>query len=245
MYRNSKFSLFLVFALLITTMIPQGVNAETWTSHKPTDAKYKESRLAKVFNKFRYDMSVEWDQNDPYFKQNAEKELEISLLSLKSEGITEKDILSYMEKSLLDQKTLNEYRKMMSAMKKQGLSDEQASVQAQKFMEKSIAQGASFGGSGGGRGGSFVVIAVIIVVVVTVIVLGHGKKPDHDNGDNGDNGDDGYNGNDGHNGHNGYNGNNGYNGHNGHNGNNGYNGHNGNNGYNGYNGHGGYEDDCA
>ena len=76
MFRKSKISVLLVLSLLLTTVVPQGVHAETWARYKPTDAKYKEERLAKIFNKFRYDMSVEWDQNDPYFKQNAEKERE-------------------------------------------------------------------------------------------------------------------------------------------------------------------------
>jgi hypothetical protein len=70
-----KMNLLLVLSLLLTSIVPQGVHAETWTRHQPTSAKYKEERLAKVFNKFRYDMTVSWDQNDPYFKENAEKEL--------------------------------------------------------------------------------------------------------------------------------------------------------------------------
>ncbi len=86
MFRKSKINLLLVLSLLMTSIVPTGVHAETWTNHKPTSAKYKEERLAKIFNKFRYDMSVEWDQNDAYFKENAEKELEISLHSSDNSG---------------------------------------------------------------------------------------------------------------------------------------------------------------
>ncbi len=95
-----------------------------------------------IFDKFRYDMAVEWDQEDPYFKDQAEKELEVSLSSLKTEGVTEAQILTYMEKRLLDEKTKSEYRLLVKAMKAQNLSEEQAAFEAQKFMEKSFAQGA-------------------------------------------------------------------------------------------------------
>ncbi len=81
-------------AVFFTSAVPQGIQAQTLTRHKPGEAAYLESRISYVFNKFRYDMVVEWYQRDPYFRQRAEKELEISLLALKSEGVSEKIFLN-------------------------------------------------------------------------------------------------------------------------------------------------------
>ncbi len=84
MLKKSRINVLLVLSILLTSIVPHGVHAETWAKHQTTSPKYKEERLSKIFNKFRYEMTVEWDQHDPYFKENAEKELEISLIALKS-----------------------------------------------------------------------------------------------------------------------------------------------------------------
>jgi len=78
-------SLLLAITFFANTAIPQNVQASEWKAYKMTVVK-AEGKLAKVFDKFRYDMTVEWDQEDPYFREHAEKQLETALLDLKKAG---------------------------------------------------------------------------------------------------------------------------------------------------------------
>lgn len=231
-------SLLMVLSVFATTTIPQNVQAYALEDFK-ADSRPAQKRLAEIFNKFRYDMTVEWDQRDPFFRDHAQKELEIALASLKSEGVSDKEIQSYMEKNLLDAKVKKDYQDLLAAMKDQNLSSEEAKVHAMKFMEKNYREGTSFAGGGStGSGAVVAIVAIIIIGVVTFIIIKGGKKPHHDgsNGQDGSDGYDGSDGSDGSDGHNGWDGSNGSDGMNGWNGSNGHNGSNGSNGYNGSNG---------
>jgi hypothetical protein len=113
-------SLVLALSIFTTTVIPSNVQAVTQKDYEMKVV--TEDQIAKVFNKFRYDMTVEWDQQDPYFKQYAQKELENSLMDLRSKGATDAQIQAYMEKSMLDEKNQKEYTKLLNTLKKQNLS---------------------------------------------------------------------------------------------------------------------------
>jgi DNA-binding transcriptional regulator YhcF (GntR family) len=82
-------------------------------------------------------MTAEWDQQDPYFKQYAQTEFENSLAVLASEGVTVEEIQAYMEKRILDEKVRADYVRFLKTLKKQDVSEDEASEAAIKFMEKS------------------------------------------------------------------------------------------------------------
>ena len=135
-------SMLLVGSIFMTTTVPQGLQAR---SLKPFDAEFKQTSASQgiedAFNKFRYDMTVEWDQRDPYFRDHAEQELSRALESLKAEGESETDILKYVQSNLLDKKVSADYDRLLGALKTQNLSPEQASRVAMDYMEKNYKEG--------------------------------------------------------------------------------------------------------
>ena len=138
-----------------------------------------EKRIGNAFNKFRYDMTVEWNQQDAYFKEYAQTEFENSLLALRAEGVTVEDIQTYMEKSILDAKTKNDYRRLVASMKKQDISEDEASVVAMNFMEKNYSQSASFSsGSSANYKKIAIIVGVVIIGVVTFLIIRNCKKND-------------------------------------------------------------------
>ena len=132
-------------------------------------------KIEKVFNKFRYDMTVEWDQLDPYFKDHAQKELELSLDDLKKSGVSEEQIQDYMMKNILHESARKDYQNLIETMKKQGLSEEEASAQMMNFMEKNYQAGVSFsgGGSASYRRVAIIVGLVVVGVVAYIIIRKH------------------------------------------------------------------------
>lgn len=167
----------LALSLFATSVVPSNVQARSTQDYKMAE-RAASSKLADAFNKFRYQMTVEWDQRDPYFRDHAQKELENSLMNLKAEGITVDHMQAYMQSNILDSKSRVEYERLLSALKKQDLSEEDASLAAMKFMEKSYARGASFNGGGSASYKKvMIIVGVVIVGVVTYLVIRNCRKP--------------------------------------------------------------------
>jgi hypothetical protein len=168
-------SLMLALSVFTTTVVPSNVHAIT---HQNYEMKViTDDQIAKVFNKFRYDMTVEWDQQDPYFKEYAQKEFENSLMDLRAKGASDEQIQTYMEKNMLDEKTQQEYTKLLNTLKKQNISEDEASRLAMKFMENNYQQGTSFTGGGSHSYRKvMVVVGVVIVGVVTWLIIKNCKS---------------------------------------------------------------------
>lgn len=173
--KKLSLNLMLSGCLFLNTLLPANVQAATVTETKATVT--SESRVADVFDRFRYEMTVEWDQRDPNFKEAAQKELEVALMGLQAEGVTNEAIVAYMEKSILDENSKKEYRDLLVTMEKQNLDDETAAAVAMNFMSKKYQQGLGFS-SGGSRSYRklLVIVGVLIVGVVTYMVIKHHKK---------------------------------------------------------------------
>src|SRR3989344_2449182 len=173
-------SMLLVCSIFMTTTVPHNVYAITMDDYK-TEARPSQKRVAEAFDKFRYDMTVEWDQRDPYFRDHAQKELEIALESLKAEGVKESEILSYMQKNILDEKARKDYDRLLAALQTQNLHEEEASRVAMNYMEKNYQQGVGFSGGGSvSYRRTMIIVGIIIVGVVTYLIIKHRKKGDSD-----------------------------------------------------------------
>lgn len=167
----------LALSMFMTAAIPQGLQASTQVDYK-MNVEDHSKLIESVFNKFRYDMTVEWDQKDPYFKENAQKELEDSLLNLKKRGVSEEQIQNYMMKNMLSEAAKKDYENLLTTIKKQGLSEEEAAEQVMNFMAKNYKEGVGFsGGASGGYSRLGVLVGVIIVGVVAYIII----KKHHNN----------------------------------------------------------------
>jgi DNA-binding transcriptional regulator YhcF (GntR family) len=204
-FMRMQTSLVLALSIFANTALPLNAQASTMQEyHKSVET--SETRIEKVFNKYRYEMTVEWDQQDPYFREHAQKELENSLEELKATGVSDADIAKVMEKNLLDDQAKKEYARLLTTLKKQNISEEKAAEMASAFMEKNYQRGVNFssGGSVNYRRVMIIVGVVIVGVVTYLIIRNHmhrhsGSTTGGTTGGstNGDNGHDGQNGNNG------------------------------------------------
>ena len=181
MNSKGKLGSLIAFSLFMTTTVPQGLQARTQVTYK-AQVNDSQKKIETTFNKFRYEMTVNWDQKDPYFRDFAQKELENSLADLKMSGVTEEQIQSYMLNNMLNENAKRDYQKLIETMKKQGLSSEEASEQMMNFMKKNYTEGVSFSG---GASPSYrriaIIIGVIVVGVVTCIIIKKHNKDEPQN----------------------------------------------------------------
>lgn len=178
------FGLMLALSIFMSTVVPSNVQAVTVKEYKMT-SKQATASVDEVFQKFQYAMSVEWDQKDETFKQQAEKDLISALLALVESGISLEEIQAHMQKTILSAEARVEYQRMVSAMEGQNLSKDEITAKTLEFMKNAQAQGLSFNGEGGPGGHSkwTLIVVVILVVVVTHLCMKGGRGNDHNDHD--------------------------------------------------------------
>src|SRR5690606_30818446 len=157
----------IALSIFMSTTVPQGLYAKTMVEYK-TEIEDSQSLIDNAFKKFHYDMSVNWDQKDPYFQELAQKELENSLFDLKKGGVTDEQIQDYMLKNIVNDHAKRDYVKLIETMKKQGLSGEEASEKMMDFMKKNHVEGVGFsGGASGGYNRVAIILGVVVIGIVT------------------------------------------------------------------------------
>jgi hypothetical protein len=135
-------NVFISLSIFTTTTVRNNVYAVTAEKYKMHAR--SEKKIASAFYEFRFDMTVDWDKQDPYFKQYAQVEYENSLATLSAEGGTVEKIQAFLEKSILNENVRDDYLRLLNTLKKQKFSEDEASETVMKFMERSSAQGTSF-----------------------------------------------------------------------------------------------------
>lgn len=88
-----------------------------------------------------------------------------------------------MEKNILDQQTRKDYGRLLAALEKQNMHEDDAAVVAMKFMEKNYQQGASFNTENDPRSYKkvLILVGVVIVGVVTYMIIKNKKKGSKNN----------------------------------------------------------------
>jgi hypothetical protein len=130
--------------------------------------------IGKVFNEFRYKMTVEVNPNELNFQEKATAEFKQKLSNLESQGVSAAEIMNYMRASVLDSATRTEFDRMVNSIDTDKVSAEEAGNLAMKFMNSKYQQGASY--SGGGQGSYkwvMLVVGVVIVGVATYFIIKH------------------------------------------------------------------------
>ncbi|MCO4756135.1 MAG: hypothetical protein KC478_16760 [Bacteriovoracaceae bacterium] len=210
---KSTIALLVGLSFFAQTTLAANFNHQQTEDYQDSVVQVDNHKLIKnVFDKLAYNLTVEWDQEDPYFKKQVQEEFNTSLINLTKEGVSPSEIQAYMANAILDSKTKKEYQELMATIKDQDMSAEAGAKAAVDFMDATYESGATFSSSLGGGGSSSYILVLIIVVAVVYVIL-HGEDDDGnecdeicEGGDNGYNGYDGYDGYDGYNGYNGYNG---------------------------------------
>ena len=171
MKTKSKLGSVIALSIFMTTTVPQGLHAKTMVDYK-TEIEDSQSLIDNAFKKFEYDMTVNWDQKDPYFHEFAQKELENSLMDLKKGGVTDEQIQDYMLKNIVNENAKRDYVKLIETMKKQGISGEEASEKMMEFMKKNHIEGVGFsGGASGGYNRVAIILGVVVIGIVTYLIV--------------------------------------------------------------------------
>ena len=161
-----KFTSLLLMACLMT----QSAFAAT-----PTN---KNQMIAKVFNEYRYQMTVSVDPNSADYRERALTEFKAKMSNLQQQGVTPVEIMDYLRNSILDPSTRADFDRLMTQVSESKVSSEEAGNLAMQFMAGKYQQGASYGG-GGSMKTFGVILGVVIVGVVTYFAYQYlnGKWP--------------------------------------------------------------------
>src|SRR5688572_11827838 len=89
--------------LFITHAMGYGYTVDNSKVYKSQEAATAQAMIKKVFDTYRYRMTVEWNQNDPSFQAYAQSEFEKCILELLSKGVAPEMIRNHVEKSILDE----------------------------------------------------------------------------------------------------------------------------------------------
>ena len=183
---KGKLNSVLALSVFMTTAIPQGLQAHSVVDYK-MEINDSSKQIENVFKKFQYETTVNWDQKDPIYLEDAQKDLINSLEDLKMSGVTDEQIQDYMLKNITNDNARRDYVKLIETMKKQGISGEEAAEKMMEFMKKNHVQGVGFaGGASGGYNRVGIVLGIIVVGVVTYIIIKnkhHNEEPQEEETD--------------------------------------------------------------
>lgn len=110
-----------------------------------TSAVFADENLKKAFDEYNYAMTVEWDQKDPVFLEKIKTNF---LNDLKHSGATSLEILRYSSSRVPDQRLRLDLNRVITALKAEQISLEDAQEILMKSVQRSMGSGASWMGWG-------------------------------------------------------------------------------------------------
>lgn len=123
--------------------------------------------LQEAYNEFHYAVTVEWDQKDETFFNRQQEILKSKLQTLKNSGLTNAEIISFLEAQIPDQKIAHEVGELMSVVVMNKMSSEEASEFIVKELSKTHHTGASWNAIGYVLGG----VGVVVVLYFSLVLL--------------------------------------------------------------------------
>lgn len=123
--------------------------------------------LQAAYNEFHYAFTVEWDQKDEAFFNKQQAILKSKLQTLKANGLTNAEIISFLESQIPDQKIAHEIGELMSVVMMSKMSPEEASEFIVNELSKSHQTGASWNAIGYVLGG----VGVVVVLYFSLVLL--------------------------------------------------------------------------
>jgi hypothetical protein len=154
--------------LTVFTMISNSALAGVVTEN---NSDLHSKMISKVFNEFRYKMTVEFDPKDPEFQQKTVLNFKQNISKIQELGVTPSEINDYMRETLLDVTARADYDRLMSSIDLNKVSGEEAGNIAMNFMTKRYQQGANYSGGQASYKGILIVVGVVIVGVATYFLV--------------------------------------------------------------------------
>lgn len=126
----------------------------------------KTMSVAQAFQELQYKLSVEWDQKDVAFKNNALKTFSKQLKALESQGVTQEEIVQELKAQAVDAQTAKELDQIAQIAKDQKLSKTEVQKLVTDYMAKTQKKGSSWSDSNG----EAVIIGIVVLFIVLIIV---------------------------------------------------------------------------
>jgi hypothetical protein len=146
-------SMFLVLAMMSQT---------AFSSSIPKPASDHTIKIAKVFDTFRYQMTVDLNSSDPDFQTKAIAGFKKKIAELLNEGVTAPEVMEYTQSTIIDQSSRKELNRLLETIDLEKISNEDAGNLAMQFMAGKYQQGASYGG---GARSSLKTVAILLGIV--------------------------------------------------------------------------------
>lgn len=125
--------------------------------------------LKAAFDEFNYSVMVEWDQKDPAFYEAKEQALTESILSLKSAGLTNSELVSFAKSQMKSSALAHELDLVLKAISLNTMSVEEAQEHFETAMKNSMNQGASW--QHNNTWGPYLMLGIATAVMASYLIL--------------------------------------------------------------------------
>lgn len=132
--------------------------------------------LKAAFDELNYSLTVEWDQKDNAFYNQAQEKFARAVKELQAQGLTNKQLMDFAVSSVNDEKLAKDIQTALSMVMINKMSQTQAHKYVTDMLAKSYTKGASWNGGVGAAIGTIIVI--VAVVAVALVVSGNARVKD-------------------------------------------------------------------
>ncbi len=147
-----------MFKKLITLML--ALSIFTVSAHANSNAGLKDA-----FNELNFALTVEWDQKDKEFHNEAMKKFAASLRDLQAKGLTNAQMIDFAKTQVKDAKLAKDLETAFNMIQINKMSASEANKYILETVKKSYSNGASWSGE------VFVYVAVGVLIVALAIAI--------------------------------------------------------------------------
>lgn len=115
-------------------------------------ASSKSELIAPLYQDLEFKLTVEWDQKDGAFYNEALKNFKEEILKLKDQGVTSEDIFNYLKESSKDAKVSDEINEIINSVDLSKMDLQETNDLLNKYATKAFSKGASYHGRNNGWG---------------------------------------------------------------------------------------------
>jgi hypothetical protein len=128
--------------------------------------------LATAFNEYYYSLTVEWDQKDPAFKKALEDDMALRLLELNEQGMTQEDVLNFLDSRPHSKIFADNLRELLSHTKLNLMSKKEALGMFNQIANQSYQRGANWLGMNDGFNIFFILIGALALTTLGLWATG-------------------------------------------------------------------------
>ncbi len=120
--------------------------------------------LKTAFDEFNYSVTVEWNQKDQKFYNQAVDKFQKEIEALQKKGLTNNELISFAKERVLDKKLSKDLDTLLKTVEVNKMSETDARKYVLGQLGSTVSQGASWNGDG-------VVVGVVVVALILLIVV--------------------------------------------------------------------------